>query len=158
MRWGHFRKNIFQPRITIKHFILYSPFTSVMSSFVRLILFIIQDSAWAIAEINLRTPFWGSLTLCSSSSSISHISLHSVFKLLWVVSRPGPQISTTRALPWFQNKSVEWRGYALSCENVDIGCIKADDAHLRVFEYKERSLSHSVSKILTASKLCLSCI
>ena len=44
--------------ITIKQFIARAAFTSVMGSFVYLILFITSDSHWGIAEINFRTPFW----------------------------------------------------------------------------------------------------
>ena len=54
VRWG----KILMTEITIKQFIARAAFTSVMGSFVYLILFITSDSHWGIAEINFRTPFW----------------------------------------------------------------------------------------------------
>ena len=68
VRWG----KILMTEITIKQFIARAAFTSVMGSFVYLILFITSDSHWGIAEINFRTPFWASIASGSSSGPAFH--------------------------------------------------------------------------------------
>ena len=72
VRWG----KILMTEITIKQFIARAAFTSVMGSFVYLILFITSDSHWGIAEINFRTPFWGSIASGSSSGPVFHHICH----------------------------------------------------------------------------------